>query len=456
MPARLALDPKSLPENALLPKFFVIFIKQCSQYHSYGYACCMKMPRIWTKCLFSDKLLVNDNRKEMKSPLVRQIIAVMFFRLLLNTGRRFMYPFAPVLSRSLEVPLTAITSIIATSQMTSLLGLFSGPLADRIGYRFMMRTGLALLALGMLLCGLLPSYWPVFIGLVVASFGKTIFDPAIQAFIGRNVPYTRRARVIGVVETAWAGSTLIGIPALGLIIEHVGLNSSFYILAFLGALGWLSISKIIPPDEPNTDLQKERLGLFAGLKQLVQIRPAAGMLAFGFWISIANDSLFVVYGAWFEQDFLVSLVTLGFTTVAIGVAELIGESLTAIFADRLGLKRTVIFGLCLAICAYLLLPYIGQTLPLAMAGMFCVFLAFEFTIVTSFTLSTELMPKARATMMSGFYATAGVGRMIGVLIGGSLWHVGGITAVAWCSAGFTLVGLLSLLWGLQGWQRQDG
>ncbi len=391
----------------------------------------------------------------MKSPLVRQIIAVMVFRLLLNTGRRFIYPFAPVLSRGLEVPLAAITSIIATSQMTSLLGLFSGPLADRIGYRFMMRTGLGLLTLGMLFCGLLPSYWPVFVGLVVASFGKTVFDPAIQAFIGHTVPYARRGRVIGAVETAWAGSTLIGIPALGLIIEHVGLNGSFYLLAFLGTLCWFSISLIIPPDEPNTDLPQVRVGLLAGLKQLVQIRPAAGMLAFGFWISIANDSLFVVYGAWFEQDFQVSLVTLGFSTVAIGAAELLGESLTAIFADRLGLKRAVIVGLCLAICAYLLLPFIGRTLPLAMAGMFCVFLAFEFTMVTSFSLSTEMIPTARATMMSGFYATAGVGRMIGVLIGASLWHIGGITAVAWCSAGFTFLGLLSLFWGLQGWQRDS-
>ena len=150
-----------------------------------------------------------EKEKEIKSSLVQQIIAVMILRLLINTGRRFVYPFSSALSRGLDVPLAAITSIIATSQMTSLLGLFSGPMADRIGYRFMMRTGLALLAVGMLLCGLLPTYWPVFIGLVVASFGKTVFDPAIQAFIGRNVPFAKRGRVIGAVETAWAGSTLI-------------------------------------------------------------------------------------------------------------------------------------------------------------------------------------------------------------------------------------------------------
>jgi predicted MFS family arabinose efflux permease len=101
--------------------------------------------------------------------------------------------------------------------------------------------------------------------------------------------------------------------------------------------------------------------------------------------------------------------------------------------------------------AYLLLPFIGRSMPLAMTGMFWIFLAFEFTIVTSFSLSTELMPKARATMMAGFYATSGVGRMIGVLIGGGLWQLGGIAAVAWTSALFTGIGLLSLLWGLHGW-----
>ena len=307
----------------------------------------------------------------------------------------------------------------------------------------------------MLLCGLVPGYWPVFLGLVVASFGKTVFDPSIQAFIGHNVPYARRGRVIGVVETAWAGSTLIGIPALGLIIEHVGLTSSFYLLAILGAIGCLAVSWFIPADHSDPARKKGRFSLFAALPQLLKVRPAVGMLAFGFWVSIANDSLFVVYGAWFEENFQVSIITLGFSTVAIGTAELLGESLTAIFADRLGLKRATSSGLCLAMLAYLLLPIIGRSLPLAMIGMFFVFLAFEFTIVTSFSLSTELLPASRATMMAGFYATAGVGRMIGVLIGGWLWNIGGITAVAISSAGLSGLGLLSLVWGLHGWIRPE-
>ena len=348
-----------------------------------------------------------------------------------------------------------MTAIIAAGQFTSLLGVFAGPMADRFGCRMMMRAGLAILALGMIICGLVPLYWPVFAGLVVASFGKTIFDPAIQAFVGNNVSFERRGRVVGIIETAWAGSTLIGIPALGLIIDHIGLRQSFFLLGLLGAVGWLVLGLVIPKDEGGSALAKGRLSFWASMIQLFKIRAAAGMLLFGFFISVANDCLFVVYGAWFEQDFSVSIVTLGFSTIAIGSAELLGEFLTAMFSDRIGLKRAIVIGPLAAISAYLMLPVIGQSLALGMVGLFLVFLAFEFTMVTSFTLCTEVIPQTRATMMAGYYAISGVGRMIGVLVAGLVWSWAGIEGVACVSAGLTMVGLATLLWGLRGWSPAD-
>jgi len=398
---------------------------------------------------------LSQNGQVQGSSLLKQVVVLTLFKLLLNTGRRFVYPFAPVLSRGLFVPLTAITSIIAASQFTSIMGLFCGPLADRFGYRTMMRSGLAVLCLGLLLSGLFPTYWVVFLGLLAASLGKTLFDPAMQAFIGHNIPFQRRGRVIGIVEMSWAGSTLLGIPFLGLVIARSSLSVSFFLLSFLGFLGWIGIGRILLADEKKIVDKKSVVGLFFSLKRLMKNRQAAGMLGFGFWISIANDCLFVVYGAWFEQAFHVSLIALGFSTVTIGVAELCGESLTSLFADRLGLKRAIIFGLTLAMVSYFLLPIIGYTLPLAMTGMFMIFLAFEISMVSSFSLSTELMPEARATLMAGFYATSGVGRMIGVFIGAILWKMGGITLVAWMAGCLTGIGLLSLLWGLRSWDQEE-
>jgi DHA1 family inner membrane transport protein len=87
-----------------------------------------------------------------------------------------------------------------------------------------------------------------------------------------------------------------------------------------------------------------------------------GTLGFAFFVSAANDNLFVVYGAWIEKAFSLSIVALGAGTSVIGIAELIGESLTATFADRFGLKRSVIVGLILSAACYGILPLFGRTL----------------------------------------------------------------------------------------------
>ena len=87
---------------------------------------------------------IGESFPEPASGLAGTLISAAFFRLALNTARRFVYPFAPALSRGLNVPLTAITSLIAVNLTTSIFGLYTGPLADRVGYRVMMIAGLAI------------------------------------------------------------------------------------------------------------------------------------------------------------------------------------------------------------------------------------------------------------------------------------------------------------------------
>ncbi len=381
--------------------------------------------------------------------LILQILTATLFRLVLNTARRFIYPFAPLLSRELNVPLTAITSMIALNQTTGLLGLAAGPFADRWGSRAVMRMALALLAVGMLICFLSPTYGFVLAGLVLSGLAKSIYDPAIQAYVGHQVAYKRRALAIGAIETAWAGSTLIGIPVLALIIDRFSLRWAFFGMAVFAALGFLLLAKVIPRDGGSPSDPARTVSIIAMLKQLIHKRPAAGMLGFAFWLSMGNDNLFVVFGTWLEQDFAVSLIALGFSSGVIGAAELIGESMTALLADRIGLKRSLVIGLTLTALSYAVLPLIGTCLATALTGLFFLFLSFEFTIVCSFSLSTELLPTARATMMAGILAAAGLGRMVGAMTGGPLWLLTGLWGVALASVTATLMALLCLAWGLR-------
>ena len=394
-----------------------------------------------------------DGRSESRSQLIVKIVVVVVCRLVLSTARRFAYPFAPVLSRGLGVPLTSITSLIAVNWATSLLGIFFGPLSDRYGYRKMMILGLLMLTVGMFAGGFLPFYAVILITLFLAGLGKIVFDPAVQAYVSERVPYNRRATAIGFLEISWAGSTLLGIPLIALLIDTVGWRSPFFAMGIIGLLGILALIALFPEDDTSTARPRQSMPYRKVLPFLIQDRSTLGMLAYVFFFSAAIDNLFVIYGAWLEKAFNVGVVALGMTTGVIGVAELVGEILVATISDRFGLKRVVIIGVAICVFTYSLLPFVGQSLLAALAALFIHFLIFEFTIISSVALCTELKPEMRATVIAGFFAGAGLGRIIGALIGGPIWLAGGIFATGPVSAGITALALISLGWGLRGWSK---
>jgi predicted MFS family arabinose efflux permease len=190
------------------------------------------------------------------------------------------------------------------------------------------------------------------------------------------------------------------------------------------------------------------------LQTLVKDKLSLGAMVYVFFFSAAIDNLFVIYGAWLEKAFDVGIVVLGLGTAVIGVAELIGEIMVATISDRFGLKRVITLGVMLCIMTYVLLPFISQSFYLALAGLFVHFLIFEFTIISSVALCTELRPEMRATMIAGFFAAAGLGRIVGALSGGPVWLTGGIVATGMISAGLTVLALMSLRWGLRGWDKR--
>ncbi len=389
------------------------------------------------------------------SRLAFPIIGATFSRLLLNTARRFIYPFAPVLSRGLGVSLTAVTSLIAINQVTCILGALIGPLTDRLGYRSMMIVGMSLLAMGLLAAAWIPIYAVILVAMFLAGLGKSIFDPAVQAWAGNRVPYRRRALAIGILEISWSASTLVGIPLVAILIDRYDWQSPFAVLGVLGVVAAVGLSFIIPNDDDRT-AEHKRMSLSAyrdAYHGLMHSTPAMGVLGYAFFVSMANDNLFVVYGAWLEESFGLGVVALGMGTSLIGVAELAGEGFTAAVADRLGLKRALMGGLSLTALSYLVLPLMATSVTSALTGLALLFFLFEFTMVTSLSLCTEMLPGSRATMMSGLLATAGIGRVIGALMGGAVWQAGGITATCCLSGGLTVAGLLCLIAGLKEWQH---
>ena len=390
--------------------------------------------------------------KSLKTPAL-QIVLLILCRLLFFTAQRFAYPFSMVLSRGLGVPLQSITFLISLNSATSLLGPIIGPISDRHGYRRMILTALIMLMIGMLVGGIFAYFPLMFLTFFMTGIGKSAMDPAIHAYVSDRVPYHRRGMFIGLLEVSYAGSALIGIPLVALSIDQINWRAPFFIFSLSALIGFIIIRVTIDKD-PDIHTHQTRYNFYHDIwKPVIKTRPSFGMVVFFFFSGMAIENLFVVYGPWLETRFGLNVVALGLSATVIGFAELCGSILSALSSDRIGLKRAIIVGQIIVIVSYAIIPILRLSLETVLTGLFIVFFTFEFTIVTSISLATELLPGQRATMMACLQAASGLGRTLGALIGIPLWLGGGIHATSGISAALCIIGLILISWGLKHWQK---
>jgi len=374
-------------------------------------------------------------KKEVSLPQLLTLVVAA--RTVLNTARRFPYTFAPALARAFGVDLPAIAMMLGAVQGISLLSPLFGSLGDRFGYRRMMVIGLSLLFPLTLLAFTLPFYM-LFILAVIASVGKALFDPSIQAYVGHRMPPERHGLGMGIIELAWSAATFLGVPVIGYLMEWWDYRAPFVALGTAGILFAFLLNKSMPLiTDGGENLERPS---FASIVALIARTPATKWaLGVGFFISMANDGLFVVYGGYLEDNFGLGLSALGIATIAIGVAEALGEGSTALFADRMGLRRALGFGCALSAAAYFLLPFLSSSLYASLFGLAFIFFAFEFSVVVSFSLFIGLLPRARGTFIASYIAAMGLGRVIGAPMASVIWERGGMLYVtALCISGALL------------------
>jgi predicted MFS family arabinose efflux permease len=105
-----------------------------------------------------------------------------------------------------------------------------------------------------------------------------------------------------------------------------------------------------------------------------------------------------------------------------------------------------LIGTALSSVSYALLPLFSFSLPLTLGLVFVIFFALEAAIVASLPLFQELLPDARAIMMSAYTGIGALGRLLGALLGGWLYvTLGNFTVTSIISTVIALVSLF-LLW----------
>jgi len=355
----------------------------------------------------------------VRIPLRFQLILFTTARTIFNTLHRMVYPFLAIFARSLGVDLTTFSYALTARSLVGTFGPFAASVADRQGRRFGMVLGTALFTLG----AAVVVFWPTFPGLAVslalATLGKYIFDPGMQAYISDHIPYERRGRTIAITEFGWSLAFIAGVPLMGFLIASNGWMAPFPLMVLLGGLIVVGLFWLVPKDVQQATPNRSR----DNFRLVVTSLPAVTGLAIGLFASAANEQVNLIFGVWLEDSFGLQIAALGAASAFIGISELSAEGLVAAFVDRLGKSRAVALGLAVNSLAALALPFIGRTEVGALIGLFLFYISFEFTLVSSIPLMTEILPAARATMMAFNIAAISLGRALGAFLAPRLYGV---------------------------------
>lgn len=383
---------------------------------------------------------VVENRSGVDGPTLARLTAA---KTVVNVALRWIPPFLPTLERAFGATTTQLTTVLGVGETAGLSTIFVGRHLDRGRERAVMIGALGLVGASavLALAGTLTTFAVSFFILVLGVANLTV---AGQAWISHRVDYRWRARSIGLYETSWAIALLAGAPIVALLINAFGWRGPFVAIAIACVLAAMLVAATLPAHVPARPLDGTDEVAFAAPPASINARAWLVMIGSA-TIAMAGLSVFVISGSWLDDAFGVSTGGIGAVAMLFGATELASSLGSAAFADRLGKLRTTFGGVATLLAGLALMVSADDQLWMGVGGLVVFLFGFELAFVVSLSLVSESMPDARGSTLAVGNAVGTVARAGGVVLGGWLYGVHGISGAAGLAAVAALISVSSLV-----------
>lgn len=366
-------------------------------------------------------------------------------RLFGNVFIRFPYVFLTALSSGLGVSIPTITTVLGLRELGGITMPAVGRIIDRGHLRTVM-IGAGLVSGGTCAAIALTDDLAVFAVLIITGgIAKTAFDLTQNTWVSHRIAVAQRGRVTGVLEMAWAGSFLIGIPIVGLVIDRWGWQASFAVTGIALAAAALVTGRRVDDDIGPHRRELDPPTVSAGTHRAIPRRP---MIAFTVAQPAAQMLVFAVNGDWFDDKLGMTTAAIGAATLLLGVGELVGTGLVAAYADRLGAARSGAVGLLVAGPMMLLLGLVGSNVVLGLAVLFVMDVGLEFSFVAVVGLFPETKPENPGRAISEAFTGLTLSRAATSVAAGWIYVTWGITAIGIAAAVCAAAGVAAM-WSIE-------
>jgi len=330
--------------------------------------------------------------------LVVAVLAFLQFTIVLDF--MMLAPLGALVMPALNITTSQFGLVVSTYAFSAgISGVLTAGFADRFDRKKLLMIFYTGFLVGTLLCALASSYALLLFARMVTGVFAGVVGSVTLAIVTDLFPIQMRGRVMGVIQTAFAVSTVMGIPVALFLSNHWGWNTPFFMVVAVGAVvGGVIQSRLRPVDEHLTH-HPDRSPLHHLLQTVsnpyyIQGFLTTCLLSVGGFMLMPFMSVFTVHniGIGLDQLPLVYMVT---GAVSIVAGPLIGRA-----ADTFGKLPVFAFGCVLTVIMVLIYTHLHIT-PLWLVCIVMVLL--QIAIFSRMISASALMSGLPKAMDRGAY-----------------------------------------------------
>lgn len=289
-----------------------------------------------------------------------------------------------------------------------------GALSDRFGRRPVLLLTLAALGVDYLLMAWAPSLAWLFAGRMISGAMGASWAAA-NSCIADVVPPDERGAAFGLLGGAGAAGFVMG-PAIGGLIGLMGDRLPFVAAAVLclgtAVFGYFKLNETLPA-EKRRRFDLARANPLGAIRQMAGMPFVAGCLTMLFFLQLAAQATFAIWGYYGTLKFGWTPATIGWTVALYGLLLVFAQGVVVGRANaRFGPARTAYWSMLLALPCYLIIAVAADTMQMVVAIVIGSIAGLTFPSLQS--LMTRAVPEnAQGELQGAIASIVGLTSIIG-------------------------------------------
>jgi predicted MFS family arabinose efflux permease len=286
------------------------------------------------------------------------LLALVQFTIILDF--MIMSPLGAIIMPALDISAAQFgVAVSAYAFSAGISGILAAGFADRFDRKRLLLFFYLGFTAGTALCALAPNYHLLLIGRIVTGLFGGVIGSVVLAIVTDLFALNLRGRVMGFVQTAFAASQVLGIPAGLFLSNHWNWHVAFGALVTLAIVTIAAIALVMRPVNAHL-LLKQDSNAFRHL--IATVSQPRYTLAFGVTTLLATGGFMLMpFGSAFTVHNLgIDILHLPTIYLVSGLFSIFTGPLVGRASDRFGKFPVFVFGSAVSVIMVLIYTHLGQ------------------------------------------------------------------------------------------------